>query len=425
MKKRNFLCCLGSLLLTLAAAAQTNIPPGGNSFVTAKPPGSRARVTNQGWSNWDNPATIYSTFVKPASPGTLTATMEVIAPDNNSVIYASINGPAKLVKLDKGSGTYTLGSWKVDTNYVELKVWGAQKKAATYADVINITVSGSAVNDHLTYVKNNEGNYFHWGRRGPSVHLNYDTKPANDNIEWFYNEITVPVGNDPEGSYFMADGFGEGYFGMQVNGPAERHILFSVWSPYSTDDPKSIPADQQIKMLKKGEGVHTGEFGNEGSGGQSYMNYPWKAGNTYKFLLHGRPVDSTHTEYTAYFFAPEKGQWMLLASFSRPRTHGWLTHLHSFLENFNPDNGYITRQAWYHNQWVKTASGKWVAVTSARFTGDNTARIGYRLDYDGGSGEQGFYLRNCGFFNHPPALNGVYTVTAPTTSPDIDLEKLP
>ena len=142
-------------------------------------------------------------------------------------------------------------------------------------------------------------------------------------------------------------------------------------------------------------------------------------------LLHGHPLDSTHTEYTAYFFAPEKGQWMLVASFSRPRTHTWLTHLHSFLENFNPDNGYITRKAWYHNQWVRTASGKWEPITRARFTGDNTARIGYRLDYDGGSGEQGFFLRNCGFFNHPPALNGLYTVPAPTTAPVIELEKLP
>lgn len=425
MKKRNPLFLLGSLLLALTATAQTAVPPGGNSFVTTLPQGSHARVTNHGWSGWDNAGVVYSTFLKPATAGTLSVSMEVVAADSNSVISASINGKAYTVKLDKGSFTYKLGSWKVDTNYVELKVRGIRKTAPLFAEVTGIAVSGSAVDARLTYVKNNEGNFFHWGRRGPSVHLGYDTKTVDDNIEWFYNEITVPEGNDPEGSYFMAAGFGEGYFGMQVNGPEERHILFSVWSPYNTDDPKSIPADQQIKMLKKGAGVHTGEFGNEGSGGQSYMNYPWKAGHTYKFLLHGHPLDSTHTEYTAYFFAPEKGQWMLVASFSRPRTHTWLTHLHSFLENFNPDNGYITRKAWYHNQWVRTASGKWEPITRARFTGDNTARIGYRLDYDGGSGEQGFFLRNCGFFNHPPALNGLYTVPAPTTAPVIELEKLP
>ena len=102
-------------------------------------------------------------------------------------------------------------------------------------------------------------------------------RKLGNNAEWFYNEITVPAGNDVIGSYFMADGFKEGYFGMQVNSPTERHILFSVWSPFQTDDPASIPEDKKIILLKKGANVHAGEFGNEGSGGQSYLNYNWKA----------------------------------------------------------------------------------------------------------------------------------------------------
>jgi len=32
-------------------------------------------------------------------------------------------------------------------------------------------------------------------------------------------------------------------------------------------------------MPKKGKDVYTGEFGNEGSGGQSYRKYMWKSGN--------------------------------------------------------------------------------------------------------------------------------------------------
>jgi hypothetical protein len=35
-------------------------------------------------------------------------------------------------------------------------------------------------------------------------------------IEWFYSELTVPEGSDVIGSYFMANGFSEGYFGIQV-----------------------------------------------------------------------------------------------------------------------------------------------------------------------------------------------------------------
>src|SRR3546814_7623338 len=119
----------------------------------------------------------------------------------------------------------------------------------------------------------------------------------------------------------------------------ERRVLFSVWSPYKTDNPDDIPEDQRIVLLRKGKEVHAGEFGNEGSGGQSYLRYPWKAGTTYRFLLHGKPDGKGNTSYTAFFYAPEIKQWKLIASFRRPQTSRWLTRFHSFLENFNPRTG--------------------------------------------------------------------------------------
>lgn len=174
---------------------------------------------------------------------------------------------------------------------------------------------------------------FYWGRRGPSVHLSYET-PDKD-IQWSYSEITVPEGEDTIGSYYMANGFAQGYFGMQVNSPTERRVLFSVWSPYETDNPNEIPEDSRIILLGKGQGVTTGSFGNEGSGGQSYKVFNWKAGNTYRFLLKGEPSVNNSTDYTAYFFAPETEKWTLIASFRRPHTFTYLKRLHSFLENFS------------------------------------------------------------------------------------------
>ena len=86
-----------------------------------------------------------------------------------------------------------------------------------------------------------------------------------------YSEIEIPEGYDQEGLFAMANGSREGYFGMQVNSIEERRILFSIWSPYITDDPNDIPEDQRIQLIKSGEDVYIGEFGNEGSGGQSYL----------------------------------------------------------------------------------------------------------------------------------------------------------
>ena len=38
-----------------------------------------------------------------------------------------------------------------------------------------------------------------------------------------------PAVEDPVHTYYMACGFQRGYFGMQVNSPTERRIIFSVW----------------------------------------------------------------------------------------------------------------------------------------------------------------------------------------------------
>ena len=249
--------------------------------------------------------------------------------------------------------------------------------------------------------------------------------PQDKNIEWFYNEITVPQGDDVLGSYYMANGFAEGYFGIQVNSETERRILFSVWSPFHTDDPKQIPEDQKIVLLKKGDGVYTGEFGNEGSGGQSFLRYNWKAGNTYGFLLRGVPDGAAHTIYTAYFFAPEKGEWMLIASFRRPKLATHLKKLHSFLENFIPEQGNKERKVLFSNQWARDTDGNWHELTKARFTGDNTAAKRYRMDYAGGLLNGTFYLRNCGFFSKYTPLQTSYERKPANRLPQINLNALP
>jgi hypothetical protein len=317
---------------------------------------------------------------------------------------------------------YEIGEWRISKpGYIAITAQGMGRNGNNFADVTELQIEGTATDVQPAFVKNNEGNYFYWGRRGPSVHINYDVTEVIDDIEWFYSEITVPQGNDVIGSFFMANGFAEGYFGMQVNSDKERRILFSVWSPFETDNPKEIPEDKKIRLLKKGDKVYTGEFGNEGSGGQSYLKYNWKAGETYKFLLHAIPTENNHTNYTAWFYAPEKKSWLLIASFSRPETNTYIKRPHSFLENFKPETGVLTRKAWYHNQWAITKSGEWKAITKMLFTGDATANIGYRQDYGGGVEDGKFYLRNCGFFNDNTILKTKFSIPLPGKKPEIDL----
>lgn len=223
----------------------------------------------------------------------------------------------------------------------------------------------------------------------------------------------------------MANGFGQGYFGMQVNSPTERRILFSVWSPYKTDNPDEIPEDQKIKLLKKGENVNTGEFGNEGSGGQSFYKFMWKTGTSYKFLLKGFPTGKGETDFTAWFFAPEVNTWKLIASWRRPKTDTYLTHLYSFLENFYTETGNVERRGLYSNQWVFNTKGEWIEITKIKFTADATARKESRMDYAGGLENQDFFLKNCGFFSETTPIDSYFERESTEKKPIINFEELP
>lgn len=270
----------------------------------------------------------FTTYVRFGKAGKFAVGVELGAVEKAGKLVFDIEGEKRTIAVSKSNSTVEVGTFTVkDSGYVAVRV---KSLSGEVPAIRGYQIRGES--DFIktsSYVASNDDNYFYWGRRGPSVHLGYQV-PTSKDVEYYYNEVTVPVGSDVIGSYFMANGFAQGYFGMQVNSAQERRILFSVWSPFHTDDPKAIPDEQKIVMTKKGKDVYTGEFGNEGSGGQSFLRYNWKAGNTYKFMLRGRPVENNTTEFTAWFFAEEEGHWRLIAQFLRPATH---TYLKGFLHS--------------------------------------------------------------------------------------------
>lgn len=413
----------------VGAAGTWEIPVEGNTYLTSKPAGERSGRRGV-MGNWSDPASVYSLFFRVDRPVELDLALKAGLPEGSSRIRATVGEKVFEIDLKAGEKSVVpLGRISAAAGgYVRVDLQGISKTGPVFGNleglVVTNTTSGDKGVPELNYVREGSDNRFYWGRRGPSVHLGY-TLPKEESVEWFYNEITVPEGADPVGSYYMANGFGEGYFGFQVNGEDERRVLFSVWSPFSTDNPKEIPDDQKITLLKKGEGVHGGEFGGEGSGGQSYWRYAWKTGATHKFLNRVRPDGKGSTVYTAWFFWPETGGWKLIASFKRPGTDKHLTGAHSFLENFSDRQGYLGRRAFYGNQWACDVKGQWHEVTEARFTGDDIAQRGYRMDYAGGVEGGRFFLRNGGFFAEAVTLRSRFTRPAnPSGRPVIDFSKL-
>ena len=199
-----------------------------------------------------------------------------------------------------------------------------------------------------------------------SVHLAY---PAPEGVA-FYNELTVEKSAD--GTYFMAAGWSKGYFGVQELASGKKLVLFSVWDPTSGDNPKNVDESKRVKMLYKDDAVRVRRFGGEGTGGQSFFDYDWTIGQTYRFLVTAKLDGAARTAYSGYFFVPEKNQWIHLVTFSTVTSGTLLTGYYSFVEDFRRNKVSATkeRRARFGNGWIKSARGDWIPLNKARFTAD-------------------------------------------------------
>lgn len=237
-------------------------------------------------------------------------------------------------------------------------------------------------------------------RNAASVHLGYEVpKEQRDDVAWFYVELTPRT--DPLWTYYMATGWHRGYFGMQVNSPRERRLIFSVWDAGDEAvDRKKVDATNRVTLVAKGERVHAGDFGNEGTGGHSHLVHDWRLGDTFRFLLHAQK-DGDATIYSGFFWFAAEKRWGLIASFRAPKD-GRLPHgLYSFSENFHGANGDAARDCEFGNAWVRTTTGEWLPLRTAKFTHDGTGKD-VRRDRLGGVRGSRFFLRH-GDFATPPA----------------------
>ncbi|WP_111981908.1 DUF3472 domain-containing protein [Dyella jiangningensis] len=421
---------LGLLMLlhadiSAAQDAASTVPLGGNAYITQASPTQDETIADDGLHNWDSPKTVVSVYFDVQQAGQLQLSLVgVLNGASHSTVKVSIGDQTKLVQLSSTAPPlFPVGNFSIDKpGYVKVDLQGIATDGGYFGDISGLQIAGPATAAGTVYA--NDPANFYWLRRGPSVHLGF-TVPAD--TEYFYSEITVPEGQDPIGSYYMANGFNVGYFGMQVNSATERRILFSVW-----DSPTG-----NTTLVKQGPGVTIASFGGEGTGGQSYLRYHWVAGETYRFLTRAQPDGSGNTLFTSWFSSAsaqgncsdqnDKGRcdWKLIATWKYAGTSTYLRGVYSFLESFDPERGYIGRGATYGNQWAISSTGEWKEITSAYFDVDPTGLNKQRLDFAGGNTGSQFYLRNDGFFSN--STTSGQTFTRPTTSnhPDLNLQNLP
>jgi hypothetical protein len=350
----------------------------------------RISSTN-GITRWTDPAQRVSWFGEIKSAGKLTAAVALKLPKNAEAKWKLTVGKEAHEGKALGTGeaqTVTFGEFSAEAGYVHFELTSLNPKGTPSGDLEALLLDGPAtVGAHFNLQPR---------RNAASVHLFYPT-PKDAQIESFYNEATAV--QDPVATFYMTAGFSRGYFGMQVNSATERRIIFSVWdagSGQSAANRSTVAPEDQVQLLAKGEGVEAGVFGNEGTGGHSHLLYNWKTGEAQKFVLTAKAHDATHTDYSGYWFHPEKKQWMLIASFRAPKDGKLLRGLHSFSENFGGSNGHLRRECLYGPQWIRTTDGKWQELTKATFSHDGTGKTD-RLDRMMGVKDGKFFLAQGGF----------------------------
>jgi FKBP-type peptidyl-prolyl cis-trans isomerase len=373
----------------------------------------------KGVSNWTNLQQQLAYHFYLRKTGSLELSMQVRNPEGASQLQVLFDKQAFTVNVPKSDKFVLVKLGKVsvkDTGFHVINIKGLRKSGKSIAEIAGIVCKGPAT----------EGMHFNQKERrnAASVHLRYSISDTTRVIA-FYNELTVPAGADQVHSYYMANGFARGYFGIQVNSEKERRIIFSIWDAGNEAVDRGKVADSnRVQLLAKGDGVVANDFGNEGTGGHSHWVYPWKAGQTYKFLVTALTDSASNTTiYSGYCFLPDVQQWKLIAAFKAPKDGKWLRNLYSFNENFVGVNGQLQRRAHFGNQWIQRENGSWQELTNASFSYDATGKAGDRIDYGAGVQDGQFYLWNGGF-EAPTAVYG-QTFSRPLlkTRPNIDWSK--
>jgi hypothetical protein len=99
--------------------------------------------------------------------------------------------------------------------------------------------------------------------------------------------------------------------------------------------------------------------------------------------------------------------------------------LYSFSENFVGRNGHVVRKALYGNQWIRDASGKWIELTTAKFSHDPTGKAD-RLDRFMGIEDGQFFLSHGGFVTGYTDYGTPFTREATRRSPaEMQIPPLP
>ena len=403
------------------------------AFTTLSEPNPSGLEVREGdgvyrWSDKTQSAVWYGDL---RDPGTLRLAVTLVLPPGGTAawrLHVSCLDPKPARTQDFVLSANAAGTGTVQTvpfgeiqvtqpGFFRLALEGVQKSGATFGDLKALSLDGPAA---ATIASKAGFNFTHW-RGQTSTHLTYQF-PKGATYAAFYNEVT-PL-TDPVHTYYCAIGFDGGYFGMQANTGQEKRIIFSVWDNAGEAVSRAkVDAKDRAGLLAKGDNVFAGDFGNEGTGGHSHFVYPWKVGETQRFLVRVKP-DGEAALFAGYYFRPDTHKWMLISAWRRPRTPAVLARFYSFSEDFGHDQQ-ATRRARFGNAWAQTADGKWTEPLTARFSRTAVGEQ-VRRDWQAGVEADQFETQIGGYISQTTEASDMLTRKPSNRPPtDLDLPPLP
>lgn len=410
------LVLLASLVSVTSACAELWIP----AFTAyLDSPGGGARISRDGIASWTDPRITTSWYGEIKTPGKIMAALSVRVPEGAEARFKLTVGDESLTAHVQGTGTtirVSFGEYHLKkAGYTRFQLTSLNPAGTSPGDVDALVLDGPA----------SQGAHFNLEQRrnAPSVSLHYAV-PRDTTISLFYNEVVVVT--DPVDTSYKVVVFDQGYFGLQVLSPTVRRIIFAVWDMGVARPAKERTGgagENRVRLLAMGEGVEANEMGQEITGGKARLVYPWVTGQVQKFVVTAR-ADGTHTDFTGYWFHPERRQWQLVASYRVPQEDGWLRNLHSLSENVDGANGHLPRQVLFGPQWARAIDGQWHELTTARFSHDGTGQDA-RLDRFTGIDRGQFILSTGGFVTGFTKDGTVMTRPSTNRPPVVQLPELP
>lgn len=191
-----------------------------------------------------------------------------------------------------------------------------------------------------------------------SIHLDYVELPV-DEPAWAFTQIKIT--DAVLGSYFSTSVQSFGYGGFQVHGtnPYTGRTIFSIWDQGCDRDlGDSDCSNEQLAVVKAcGTGVVCQDFGNEGTGQQSFFEtseFPL-VNETYAMMTHAVPVQNNRVQYSGYYFAQDHWHFLSTIEINHSSEDWWHHRCSNFVEQYIGSHGLSKRAANFGPFYVSKA----------------------------------------------------------------------